>query len=152
MDRIGYDKARFEASEGDDDLSRIAGMLCSLGDANSITFKPIGGLTYLGQGFANDQIEAAIQNGVTSIAVSTNPAAPLRIERGLTTFTTKTDPTRPYDFFSDPRLVRLVDLFIRRMKEWGDNTMIGNVPVNDDSRTACGRGPGPRSMTWSFAV
>jgi Phage tail sheath protein subtilisin-like domain len=115
---------------------RVAGMLCSLGDANSLTFKPIGGLAYLGQGFANDQIEAAIQNGVTSIAVSTNPAAPLRIERGLTTFVTTNDPTRPLDFFSDPRLVRLVDLFIRRMKEWGDNTMIGNVPVNDDSRTA----------------
>ena len=115
---------------------RVAGMLASLGDANSLTFKPLGGLTYVGQGYANDQIESAIQNGVTTLAVSTNPAAPLRIERGLTTFTTKNDPTRPYDFFSDPRLVRLVDLFIRRMKEWGDNTMIGNVPVNDDSRTA----------------
>ena len=115
---------------------RVAGMLAALGDANSITYKPIGGLSYIGKGFDNDQIEAAIQNGVTAIAVSTNPAAALRIERGLTTWITKTDPTKPYDFFSDPRLVRLVDLFIRRMKEWGDNTMIGNVPVNDDSRTA----------------
>jgi hypothetical protein len=115
---------------------RVAGMLASLGDANSLTFKPMGGLTYIGQGFANDQIEAAIQNGVTTISVSTNPLAALKIEKGLTTFVTPDDPTRPLDFFSDPRLVRLVDLFIRRMKEWGDNTMIGNVPVNDDSRTA----------------
>jgi hypothetical protein len=115
---------------------RIAGMLAALGDANSLTFKPLGGLSYVGQGFANDEIEAAILGGVTAIAVSTNPATPLRIERGLTTFTTINDPTRPYDFFSDPRLVRLVDLFIRRMKEWGDNEMIGNVPVNDDSRSA----------------
>ena len=115
---------------------RVAGMLASLGDANSLTFKPMGGLSYIGQGYATDQIESAILGGVTTLAVSTNPAASLRIERGLTTWTTKNDPTRPYDFFSDPRLVRLVDLFIRRMKEWGDNTMIGNVPVNDDSRTA----------------
>ena len=115
---------------------RVAGMLASLGDANSLTYKPLGGLNYIGQGFASDQIEAAILGNVTTIAVSTNPAAPLRIERGMTTFVTKNDPTRPYDFFSDPRLVRLVDLFIRRMKEWGDNVMIGNVPVNDDSRTA----------------
>ena len=115
---------------------RIAGMLAALGDANSLTYKALGGLTYIGQGFAPDQIEAAILNSVTTIAVSTNPAAPLRIERGMTAFVTRDDPTRPFDFFSDPRLVRLIDLFIRRMKEWGDNVMIGNVPVNDDSRTA----------------
>jgi hypothetical protein len=38
--------------------------------------------------------------------------------------------------FSDPRLVRIMDAYKRNMKQWGDDTIIGNVPVGPDARRA----------------
>jgi hypothetical protein len=38
--------------------------------------------------------------------MDTDPDAPVHIEKGLTTFTTKTDTTRPYNIFKTPKFVR----------------------------------------------
>jgi hypothetical protein len=38
--------------------------------------------------------------------------------------------------FSDPRLVRVMDLFIRTVKEWSDENIVGDTTVTDDTRDA----------------
>jgi hypothetical protein len=36
--------------------------------------------------------------------------------------------------FSEPRHVRIMDIFIRGMREWADDVVIGDLPVNADTR------------------
>lgn len=116
---------------------RIAGVLAARGITKALTGAKVGGLHVVGTtGATTDMAKAAIKAGVTTFVRSTSADADLRIAQGLTTFTSKTDTDRPYDVFSDPRLVRIMDFFVRGMKEWGDDNVIGNVPVNDDTRAS----------------
>lgn len=118
---------------------RIAGALIGRGDTRSLTFTKLEGLhsVSLSQGVPGPtmtEIEQAIQNGVTVLSRSTSPLADLKIEKGLTTFTSTTDINRPFDIYSDPRLVRVTNLFLRSMKLWGDDNIIGGSPVTPTLR------------------
>lgn len=116
---------------------RIAGVLAARGITKALTGAKLGGLHVVGTtGATTDKAKAAIKAGVTTFVRSTSADADLRIAQGLTTFTDKTDVDHPFDVFSDPRLVRIMDFFVRGMKEWGDDNVIGNVPVNDDTRAS----------------
>lgn len=116
---------------------RIAGILAARGEERSLTFAKIAGLHISGStGVPTDGVKAAIKAGVTVLMRANSPDAELRIAQGVTTYTTSTDASKPLDVFSDPRLVRIMDIFLRNMKEWGDETVIGNVPVNADTRDA----------------
>ncbi|MCA1571145.1 MAG: phage tail sheath family protein [Chloroflexi bacterium] len=117
---------------------KIAGVLAARGDEKSLTFAKLGGLhvATASSAPADDQIISAIENGVTVFSLSTSAEAELKIERGMTTFTTKTDLLRPFDTFSDPRLVRILDIFARGVREWGNEFIIGEVAVNDNTRAA----------------
>lgn len=118
---------------------RIAGAFIGRGDTRSLTFARIEGIRPVPSGAGTpaptlSEIEQAIQNGVTVFSRSLSPDADLKVEKGLTTFTSTTDPNRPLDIFSDPRLVRVTDLFLRGLKIWGDENIIGGQPVTDDLR------------------
>lgn len=116
---------------------RIAGILAARGETASLTYAKIAGLHIVGEtGAPTDAVETAVQNGVTVLMRASSPDADLRIAKGVTTFTSTSDAARPLDVFSDPRLIRIMDIYIRGMKEWGDDTIIGNTPVGPDTRDA----------------
>lgn len=116
---------------------RIAGVLAARGEGKALTGAELGGLSLVGStGIDSDQIRTAIDNGVTAIMRSSSPTAELVIAQGVTTYTSKSNAAKPYDVFSEPRMVRIMDIFVRGMKAWGDEQGIGDLPVNDDSRAA----------------
>lgn len=116
---------------------RIAGILANRGEEKSLTYAKIGGLHMVGStGASTDEIESAIIGGVTVLMRSSAADADVRVAKGVTTFTNAADVAHPLDVFSDPRLVGIMDNYIREMKVWGDDTIIGNAPVNDDTRAA----------------
>lgn len=116
---------------------RIAGILAARGRGQALTGAELGGLHIVGtSGVTTDDAKVAVQRGVTVAIRTESPDADLRIAKGLTTFTSEIDGDRPREIFEEPRFVRIMDLFVRDMRIWGDRRMLGNVPVNDDSRDA----------------
>lgn len=116
---------------------RIAGILCSRGEERALTGAELGGLHQVGTtGVSSTDAGVAVQRGVTVMIRTDSPDADLRIAKGLTTFTSDTDAARPRAIFSEPRFIRIMDLFIRTLRQWGDRKIIGNVPVNQDTRDA----------------
>jgi hypothetical protein len=114
---------------------RIAGILAARGKKSSLTFARISGLHIVGDtGAASDEVATAVQSGVCVLMRASSPEAELQIAKGVTTWTTTTAPALPVSVFGDPRLVRIMDLYVREMKEWGDDVVIGALPVNDDTR------------------
>jgi len=116
---------------------RIAGILAARGKRQALTAAKLGGLHVVGTtGISSDDAKVAVQNGVTVAIRTESPDVDLRIAKGLTTFTDDNDEDRARDIFEEPRHVRIMDAFKRDMRRWGDDVVIGNVPVNQDTRDA----------------
>jgi hypothetical protein len=116
---------------------RIAGIIAARGQRASLTFADLGGLHAVGSTAPTEsQLVTLWEGGVTAIRQTEDPETDLIISKGVTTFTSKTTTDKPYEVFSDPRLVRVMDIFIRRMKLWGDKNIVGNTTVTEDSRAA----------------
>lgn len=112
---------------------RIAGILAGCGETRSLTFALLGNLSAV-VGPQPDEITTMINNGIVAISRAVTSAdADLEIEMGVTTFVNGT-ASRPAEVFGDPRLVRVMDIFLRGMKEWGDSVVIGRLPNNPDTR------------------
>lgn len=115
----------------------VAGIVVARGEGQALTFARVAGLTPVGTTAPNAaEIERAIQNGVVVFSRSDSPDASVKIEKGVTTFTSTSEAARPLEVFSDPRMVRVLDLYVRRMKRFGDDVLIGAGTVNDDTRDA----------------
>lgn len=116
---------------------RLAGILAAKGEDKALTGAEVGGLHIVGTtGVSSEDAEVAVQRGVTVLIRTDSEDADLRVAKGLTTFTDDADAARPRYIFEEPRHIRIMDLFLRRMKKWGDQNVIGNVPVNADTRDA----------------
>lgn len=116
---------------------RIAGILAAAGRSTALTGAELGGLHVVGTtGPTTAEAEVAVQRGLTVLMRTDSPDADLRIAKGVTTFVSTTDAARPLEIFSEPRFIRIMDLFIREMRQWGDRKIIGKVPVNADTRDA----------------
>lgn len=116
---------------------RIAGILAGLGEGQSLLNVPIAGLKQIGTTLISpDEQSMATRNGLTVFRRTTIPEAELVIANGVTTFTDDSDPAHPLELFSDPRIVRVADLFIRRMKEWGDRNIVGPTTVTEETEAA----------------
>jgi hypothetical protein len=113
---------------------RVCGALAGLGLKNSGTFARFGSL-HIVTGPQDDEVEDAIENGVTVFSEAIAEDADTKIELCQTTYTTKNNPLVPFEIFSDPRLVAIMDQYIRNMKEWGDANSIGGV-INVDTIAA----------------
>lgn len=113
---------------------RVAGALAGLGLSHSGTFARFGSLTIV-TGPQDDEVEEAIENGVTVFSEAVADDATTKIELCQTTYTTKSNPLVPFDIFSDPRLVAIMDVYVRNMKKWGDANSIGGV-INLDTIAA----------------
>jgi hypothetical protein len=115
--------------------SRIAGILAYRGETQSLTFADLFGLHVVsGTGPTVSQLKTLRDGGVTALRRVSNPNTELKVSQGVTTFTSKADPARPYQIFSEPRMVRVMDNFIRRMKAWSDDVIIGDTTVTDQTR------------------
>lgn len=116
---------------------RLAGIFAGLGEARSLLNVPVAGLHQIGaEVIAPDELATAAENGLTVFKRTTRPDAELVVANGVTTFTDPDDEARPLELFSDPRIVRVGDLFIRRIKEWGEINIVGPTTVTEETEAA----------------
>jgi hypothetical protein len=115
--------------------ARLAGVLAARGEKAALTRALLGGLSLVGStGATTDELVAGRDAGVTMLRRVTNANADLAVSQGVTTFIDRDAAGMPYELFSEPRIVGLFDNIIRRMVQWGDEVIIGNLPVTDDTR------------------
>jgi hypothetical protein len=123
---------------------RLAGILSALGEDRSASGARVAGVTL--QNSANEAgIDTAYNGGVIVLAADTDPNAPVHIEKGLTTYTTKTDPTRPYNIFKTPKFVRTMHDLQKEIDRWVHSNVIGQLQVNSKTRSGGGRGDVPEA-------
>lgn len=116
---------------------RIAGVLAARGEEASITFADLADLRLSGaSGPTNDEVIDALRFGVVVLTQteSDNDDVTLHVERGISTYTTDTDLDRPLNIWSEVQMVRGMDIFLREFKKWGDDIVIGKLPVDDRTR------------------
>lgn len=114
---------------------RVAGALAGAGEERALTFMPLAGVTLLDPiEVPTDALRTASDAGLTALRRASVPGADVIVNRGVTTFNDQDDLVRPYAIFSDPRLVRVLDLFLRRVKTRGDAETIG-LPNSEETRT-----------------
>lgn len=116
---------------------RIAGILAGLGEEKSLTYVRLAALSIVGspEVLAGD-LKTAYEQGLTVFRRTASTDADLMVAKGVTTFIDPTTAGRPLDIFSDPRLIRVIDLFIRDARRYGDENIIGATTVSDESRAA----------------
>jgi hypothetical protein len=128
-----YEDSKFGATSTAQLAPRVAGILANAGESQSITFKRLAGLS-ITLGSTNAEIISALENGVVTIARDSHPEAPVRLEKGLTTFTDTDDVDRPYSIYSNPKFVRTMHGLELELTEFAEINVIGRLPVNDSTR------------------
>jgi len=114
---------------------RLAGVLAARGLKSSLTradfatLSPVGNLVPTTQ-----ELVQGRDQGITMLRRVSSERTTLAIAQGVSTFTSTTTEGRPFRLWSEPRLVGLFDATIRRIVKWGDDVVIGDLPVNDDTR------------------
>lgn len=114
---------------------RIAGILANRGVRMSMTFAKLPGLQIINGPTASD-VAKAYDGGVIVLGRASDADATVRIEKGLTTFTTKTDPNRPRAVFSRPKFVEVMHELQNELALWADENIIGRSTVDDETRAA----------------
>lgn len=113
---------------------RVAGVLAQRGEAMSLSFARLGGLTIVA-GPTNANILSAFDSG-TVVLARDSAATPVRIEKGLTTYSTKTDTAKPYLIYRNPQFVRVMQILEMELTEHAEASVIGKVLINDQTRRA----------------
>lgn len=111
---------------------RVAGILAAKGEAQSMTFSRLAGLTLI-QSASEAEILTAFDAGVMVLSRDSNPDAPVRVEKALTTYIANT-ASKPYLVFRDPKNVRTMQGFQMEIADWTDANIIGRTVVNDKTR------------------
>jgi hypothetical protein len=115
---------------------RIAGIVAARGENRSITFARMAGLT-LTTPPTSLEVDSAFDSGTVLVSRDSNPTAPVRIEKGLTTWTSKTDALRSYTVFRNPKFVRTMQGIETEITAYAEGTgVIGELGVNDNTRLA----------------
>lgn len=108
---------------------RIAGILCALGEERSLTFARLQGVTP--RNFATEaNILTGFDGGVVVLARDTHPDAPVRVEKGLSTYVGG-DSNRPYSIYRNPKYVRTMHGIETEITEWAERNVIGQLQVSD---------------------
>lgn len=111
---------------------RIAGILCSRGENQSITFARLAGLS-ITSGATEAQILTAFDGGTVVLSRDSHSIAPVRIEKGLTTYTSDTAQV-PYLIYRNPKFVRTMQGIDQELTQWAEENVIGLLPINDTTR------------------
>lgn len=110
--------------------SRVAGMLAQFGETQGLSFGRLAG-TSLATGPSDSEADDAIAAGVTTVAEDSHPLSPVRIDKGVTAFTSTTDPDRPYPIYSVPKFMRTMHAIEREITEFSENDVIARMGVSD---------------------
>jgi hypothetical protein len=115
-------------------VGRMLGGLAARGLSSSLTRMLLAGITPVGLPPTQEDLIAGAAGGVTVLRRVSNPLAKVAVSWGKTTFIDDDAEGRPLELFSEPRIVGLLNATIRRIVEWGDDVVIGDLPVTDDTR------------------
>jgi hypothetical protein len=116
---------------------RVAGALAGLSEERSLTNLKFAGLSVIGEAAVpTDRLAEAKEAGITAFRRTSSAEAELKVNWGVTTYIDDTVPAMDPAIFGDPRLVRIIDGFIRGMVEWGDENIVGNTVVNEATKAA----------------
>ena len=111
---------------------RIAGILAATGEERSLTFTRLQGCT--ARNFCTEaQILTGFDGGVVVLATDNHPDAPVRVEKGLTTYTGG-DSTKPYTIYRNPKYVRTTHGIETDITEWAEINVIGQLQISDSTR------------------
>lgn len=116
-------------------VPRIAGIMSALGETRSLSGARLGGSVLL-NGASEAGIDTAFDGGVIVLSNDSDPDSPVHIEKGLTTFTTKTDTARPYTIFREPKYIRTMHDLQDEISLWVEQNVIGQLQVNSKTRSA----------------
>ena len=111
---------------------RIAGILAARGETMSLTFARLAGCT-AGALPVDTDILASFNAGVVVFGQDSNPDAPIRVEKALTTYIGG-DATRPYLIYRNPKFVRTMQGIELDIGDWATANAVGSLQVNDATR------------------
>ena len=111
---------------------RVAGILAARGESMSITFARMQGCS-AGVLPADSDVSTCFDGGVVVFGQDSNQDAPVRIEKGLTTYL-GTDSTKPYLIYRNPKFMRTMHGIELELTDWAAANAIGNLQVNDATR------------------
>lgn len=115
---------------------RLAGVLAARGEDKALTYAEVAGLSVVGSsGPTTQELRPAADAGVTVFRRESDLDAELVVSRGVTTYIADTQ-SMPKAIFSEPRMIGIMDNFIRNMKRWAARNVIGDLTVTDDTRAA----------------
>ncbi len=115
---------------------RIAGVFAARGRNRSMSLARLRGWT-LSAAPSSAEVDSAYAAGTVTLARDSDPVAPVYIEKGLTTFTTQNDVTRPYRIYRNPKFVLTMAIFETELAEYAVSPgLIGELGVNDATRSA----------------
>lgn len=113
---------------------RIAGLVANRGERQSLTFSKLADLRVVNGASASDIVKA-YDNGVIVLSRASDAAATVRVEKGLTTYTSDTSDM-PRGVFSVPRFVAVMHGIQDDLTQWAEESVIGQSSVDDDTRYA----------------
>jgi len=114
---------------------RIAGIVAGRGDRYSLTYAKLAGVDLL-VGPSVSQIVTAYDKGVLVFTRASDVQSTVRVEKGISTYTTSTDASRPRAIYSIPRYVSVMHSLQTTIVAWSDDNLIGLTTVNDNTRAA----------------
>jgi hypothetical protein len=130
-----YHDSLFDADLSTAEIApRIAGALAARGTRSALTRVGFGRLTPVGDVASIDDLVEGKRDGITMLRQVSHPSYKLAVSAGVTTFIEEDVDGRPLELWSEPRLIGLFDEFIRGVVQWGDDIIISDLPVNDDTR------------------
>jgi hypothetical protein len=111
---------------------RIAGILAARGESMSITFARMSGCS-AGRLPSDSDVALCFDGGVVCFGQDSNADSPIRLEKGLTTYTGG-DDSKPYLIYRNPKFVRTMHGIELAITDWGTTAAIGALQVNDQTR------------------
>jgi hypothetical protein len=114
---------------------RLAGIVAQRGEAASLTYARLAGLTIATGPTEADKL-AMFKGGVIAIGRDSNFESPVRLEKGVTTYTTANNTAKPYLIYRNPKFVKTMQGLQMEFTEWCEANIIGKVPINDKVRDA----------------
>lgn len=112
---------------------RVAGVLARRGEKSAITSAHLFGLKLVGGATTSDAL-SAYDHGTIVLSLSSHPTAPVKIEKGLTTYTGG-DDTKDAAIYSRPKYVATEHAIDFELTSYAD-VQVGEVPVDNETRAA----------------
>lgn len=107
---------------------RLAGIIAARNDVQGLTFARLAGVSIVA-GPSDADILTGITTGFMALGQDSNADAPVRFEKGVTTWTTSTNPAQPLKVYSNPKFVITMQSLENDITEWCEANVIGQLPV-----------------------